>query len=114
MNTSIEHAPNNNKKKTIATGYNVYEKKLNLQRSERYMDGKLETALPGHCSIQTTECSFATAQQDPIEPQREKTYLLTCAPNEVSDQPVHSRTLILVFVLRMKKLCILGYLKCAK
>ena len=27
-------------------------------------------------------------------PQREKTYLLTCAPNEDSDQTAHSRSLI--------------------
>ena len=28
------------------------------------------------------------------EPQRQKTYLLTCAPNEDSDHPAHPRSLI--------------------
>ena len=37
------------------------------------------------------------------EPQCEKTYLLTCAPNEDSDQPARPRSLIRVFVVRMKK-----------
>ena len=46
-------------------------------------------------------------------PQREKTYFLTCAPNEDSNQPAHLRSLIRVFVFRMKKLCILGYPKSA-
>ena len=45
------------------------------------------------------------------EPQRKKTYLLACAPNEDSNQPAHPRNLIRVFVVRMKKLCILGYPK---
>ena len=45
------------------------------------------------------------------EPHRAETYLLTCAPNEVSNKPAHQRRLIRVFVLRMKKLCILGYPK---
>ena len=36
--------------------------------------------------------------------------LLSCAPNEDSD----SRSLIGVFVAHMKKICILGYPKCAK
>ena len=49
-----------------------------------------------------------------FESHREKTYLLTCAPNEDSYQPVHPRSLIRVFVVRMKKLCILGYPKCAQ
>ena len=39
------------------------------------------------------------------EPQHIKTYLLSCAPNEDSDL----RSLIRVFVIRRKKLCILGY-----
>ena len=49
-----------------------------------------------------------------IDPQREKTYLLTCAPNEDSNQPAHSRNLIRFFALRVKKLCTLGYRKCAQ
>ena len=48
------------------------------------------------------------------EPQREKTYLLTYAPNEDSNQPAHPRSLIRVFVVRMNKLCILGYPKRAQ
>ena len=43
-----------------------------------------------------------------------KPYLLTCAPNEDSDQPAHPRSLIRVYVVRMNKLCILGYPKCAQ
>ena len=48
------------------------------------------------------------------EPQREKTYLLTCAPSEDSNQLVGSCSLIRVFVVRMKKFCIHDYRKCAK
>ena len=47
-----------------------------------------------------------------VEPQREKTYLLKCAPNEDSNQPAHPCSLIKDFVVRMKKPCILGYPKC--
>ena len=35
-------------------------------------------------------------------------YLLTCAPNEDTDQPAHPRSLIRVFVVRMKKPCFLA------
>ena len=48
------------------------------------------------------------------EHQREKMYLLTCVPKEDSKQPTLSGSLISVFVVRMKKLCILGYPKCAQ
>ena len=48
------------------------------------------------------------------EPQRQKTYRLTCAPKKDSDQPAHPRSLIKVFVVRMKKLCIPGYPKCVQ
>ena len=41
-------------------------------------------------------------------------YILTCAPNEDSNQPAHLRSLFRAFIIRMKKLCILGYPKCAK
>ena len=44
------------------------------------------------------------------EPQRENTYLLPCTPNKDSNQSVHQRSLITV----LKKLCILGYAKCAQ
>ena len=62
-------------------------------------DSKVTTSLyevEGHCGNTT-------------EPQRKTTNPLTCAPNEVSDQPAHSRSLIRVFVVHMKKLCTLGY-----
>ena len=45
-------------------------------------------------------------------PQLVKTYRLTCAPNEDSDQPARPLRLTSVFIVRMEKLCILGYLKC--
>ena len=38
-----------------------------------------------------------------FEPQREKTYLLTCAPIEDSNQPAHSCSVIRVFIVRMRK-----------
>ena len=47
------------------------------------------------------------------EPQRQTTYLLTCAPNENSDQPAHPRSLIRVFAVHRKKLWIIGYPLCA-
>ena len=40
--------------------------------------------------------------------------ILTCAANENSNQPTHPSSLIRVFVLRLKKCCVLGYPKCAK
>ena len=43
-----------------------------------------------------------------------ETYLLTCAPNDYSNQPVRPRSLIRVFVVYMKKLCSLCSLKCAQ
>ena len=49
-----------------------------------------------------------------FEPEREKTYLLTCALNEDWNQSAHPRSLIRIFDGRMKKLCILGYPKCAQ
>ena len=36
-----------------------------------------------------------------FEPQRLKTYLRTCVPNEDSDQPAHSRSLIRIFTVRI-------------
>ena len=48
------------------------------------------------------------------EPYHEKTYLLTCALNEDSNQLAHERNLIRVFVVRMNKLHIPGYPKCAR
>ena len=43
-----------------------------------------------------------------------KPYLRTCAPNEDSNQPALPRSLIKVFVVRMKKVCILYFPKCAQ
>ena len=37
-----------------------------------------------------------------IESQRKKMYLLTCASNKLSNQPAHLRSVISVFVVRMK------------
>ena len=48
------------------------------------------------------------------KPQRGKPYPLKCAPNEDSGQPAYPRSLIRAFVVRMKKLCITGYPKCAQ
>ena len=36
-----------------------------------------------------------------MEPQRQKTYLRTCAASEDSDQPAHSRSLIRIFTRRI-------------
>ena len=46
------------------------------------------------------------------DPQRGKMYLLTYTPNK-DKSALHPRSLIRVFVVRMKKCCILGYPKCA-
>ena len=43
---------------------------------------------------------------------RKRTFLH--AHNEDSDQPAHPRSLIRVFIVRMKELCILGYPKCTQ
>ena len=41
-------------------------------------------------------------------------YLLTCAPNEDSNQPAHPRSLIRIFIVRMTKLCIICNPKCVQ
>ena len=46
------------------------------------------------------------------EAQREKAYCLTCAPN--GNPPTHPRSLIRVYVVHMKTLCILGNLNYAQ
>ena len=48
-------------------------------------------------------------QLTPIEPHRDKTSKMACAPSEDSDQPGHSPSLIRVFTVRMKKAKILSY-----
>ena len=49
------------------------------------------------------------------EPQREKTYLLTCAPNKFSNLPVHPRSLIsLSFRCLHEEHYVFGYPKRAK
>ena len=58
--------------------------------------------------------TFITAYSRPYEPQCEKAYLSTCAPIEDSNQSARPRNLIRIFVVRVKKLCILGISKCAK
>ena len=49
-----------------------------------------------------------------FEPQRVKTNLLTRTPNEDSNKSAHPCNLIRVFFVRVKKLCILAYPKCAQ
>ena len=46
--------------------------------------------------------------------QHEETYLLRCALNSVPNQPTHLRFPFKVFVVHMKKFCILCYAKCAQ
>ena len=58
--------------------------------------------------------SISKTQPSMVEPQRKKTYLLKCASNEVSNQPAHSRSLIRIFVVRIKTLGIFKYPKCAQ
>ena len=49
-----------------------------------------------------------------IKPQNNQKYLLTCEPNEDSNQPAPLRSLIGVFVFCIKKHNILGYPRCAQ
>ena len=39
--------------------------------------------------------------QEPFESKRQKTYFRTCAHNEYSDQPSHSRSLFRIFIGRI-------------
>ena len=48
------------------------------------------------------------------EPQRQKTYLWLRVPKEDSNKPADLCSLIRVFIVRMNKLCITGYPKCAQ
>ena len=48
------------------------------------------------------------------EQQREKAYRWIYAPIDDSDQSAHPHSLIRVFVVRVKKLCVLGYPKCSQ
>ena len=61
-----------------------------------------------HCSC--AKVSFRMRRL--FEPNSEKMYLLKHAPNEDSNQPAIPDSLI--FVVRMKTFCILGYAKCAQ
>ena len=70
--------------------------------------GGYKQAVADFDSVSPTEINESTVRK--LESQ---SYILTCAPIEDSDQPAHPRSLIRVFVVRSKKLCILGYLKCA-
>ena len=47
------------------------------------------------------------------KPQCEKAYLLTCAPDEDSNQPANPRNLIRLFLVCIMKPCTLSYPKCA-
>ena len=60
------------------------------------------------CYVVASRCNSACVFYR-HEPQREKTYLQTCAYNEGSSQPTHPRSLVRVFILRIKKLYILCY-----
>ena len=40
----------------------------------------------------------------------EKTYLLTCEPNEYANKPAHLRRLTRVLIVHMKKICITAWL----
>ena len=53
----------------------------------------METYVGAETSKNNTKCKN--------EPQRKKTYQLTCAPNEDSNQPAHPRSLIRVFVVKI-------------
>ena len=48
-------------------------------------------------------------QNTQIEPPRDKTNKMACAPSEDSDQPGHPPSLIRVFAVRMKKVGVLSY-----
>ena len=56
-----------------------------------------------------TLCNITEKKKSIYEPQGEKTYLLTHAHNEDSTKPVHLRSLVWVFVVRMKNAFNLGY-----
>ena len=65
-------------------------------------------------SVTVSEKMVSNVSSGSVQVLSWKGYLLICASNEDSDQPAHPRSLIWVFALRIEKLCILGYLKCAQ
>ena len=62
----------------------------------------------GYIDLILTGRMFYIVWRCRIEPQREKTYLLTCVPDKDSNQPAHPRSLIVVIVVFMKKLASLA------
>ena len=57
---------------------------------------------------------FIFSADETDKPQHQITYRLTCVLKEDSNQPAQPDSLIRVFVVRMRKLCILGYPKCTQ
>ena len=55
--------------------------------------------LPSTTNSKSIELCHENGVISVYEPQREKTYLLTCAPNKDSDQTARMRSLIRVFVV---------------
>ena len=61
--------------------------------------------------LQETRCEGGDiGSQVIIEQEHNKTDKMTYGPSEDSDQPGHSPSLVRVFVVRMKKHLVLGYL----
>ena len=50
-----------------------------------------------------------SCHNDKIEPPRDKTNKMACAPSEDSDQPGYPPSLIRVFAVRMKKAWVFSY-----
>ena len=82
-----------------------------FQGQRRRMNLRRRTCWSGLLHIRS---GLAYVTQPMYEQQREKTYLLVCAPNDASNQPAPPRSLIRGFFVRLKKLCIRGYTKCVQ
>ena len=87
-----------------------------VQSSATWVVNKIYTKPPENqnCFVIEGQCEFShwDSMRYDNEPQCMKTYLLTCAPNEYSNEPAHPYSLIRVFVVRVKKRSILGYPIC--
>ena len=61
--------------------------------------------------LHATHCvrTSMTVRETGLEPPRDKTNEMACAPSEDSDQPGHPPSLIRVFAVRMKKAWVLSY-----
>ena len=60
------------------------------------------------CDSVSNPASFSENEES-LEPPRDKTNKMACAPSEDSDQPGHPPSLIRVFAVRMKKAQVLSY-----